>query len=84
MSDDDADLKRLALLLLATIEASGGGYVLLRFGTMPLGQREIRVNVRHHGEEHTSRSHAPIGCPATTEALARALDWLRRQPNYDP
>ena len=81
---DDVDLKRLGLLLLAAVDASRGGYVLIRLGSMPLGQREVRVNVRHGADEHTSRSHAPIGAPAVTEALDRALDWLRRQPAPDP
>lgn len=79
----DADLRRLGLLLLAAVEASGGGYVLIRLGSMPLGQRELRVNVRHGSDEHTSRSHAEIGAPAAIEALERALDWLRRQPARD-
>lgn len=73
----------LARLLVAAVEASKSGYVLIRIGHMPLGQPEVRVNVRHGTDEHTSRSHAPLMRPAIVEALGRALDWLRHRPVLD-
>ena len=73
------DLGRLGPLLLATIAASRGGYVLIRLGARPGGPLELRVNVRHGTGEHTSRAPAHQGAAAVTAALTRACAWLARQ-----
>jgi hypothetical protein len=84
------DLGRIALMLLAILETSEGGYMLLRYSTKPEGKTagerndNWRVNVRFAGMEHTSTAQVTSRGKSRTHAwqclllcLDRAQQWLR-------
>lgn len=88
MTDLDLTINRLGLMTLAVVDMSEGGFVLIRTGARMRRAagltRELRVDVRSDGKQHTARSKCPalddmdgvVAAEAITQALDRAREWL--------